>query len=319
MSEDGSVGLLDAGIERADAGFTRDDARESIEFLTNQAIEYGSSVAYVRMLRQVARFRQYKPLNALLAQLQRPGASFVLPPQQWEQQYGRVVKPGQQPIVMLQPFGPVMFVYDVSQTEALRGAPPLPSIVESPFAMRPMRAADAALRWMTENAKADGVRVSYVPAGSQSAGCIRRTWTDEAYQIFDLRGSRAKPPAPALIRYEVEINQTQSTTERLATLAHELGHLYCGHVGTHDEDLWPGRRDIGEHSAEIEAESVAWLLCQRLDETAVLPPYLHQHVEAGRPLPPYDLQRVLTAAGRLVEMVGGWAPRRVRKRPGPAP
>jgi hypothetical protein len=38
--------------------------------------------------------------------------------------------------VILQPMGPVMFVFDVADTEPLPGAPPLPAKVERPFEVR---------------------------------------------------------------------------------------------------------------------------------------------------------------------------------------
>ncbi|WP_448072479.1 ImmA/IrrE family metallo-endopeptidase [Georgenia yuyongxinii] len=303
---------LDAPADNGAPRFSGEDAKRSVNYLIEQATRYGSSRSYLKLLGEVARFKQYKPWNALLAQLQRPGATFVLPPQQWESRYGRVIKPGEQPIVML-PFGPVMFVYDVSQTEPLPGARPLPGMIEHPYAMNPIATAHQAVLWLRENAKDDGVRVSYVAAGSQSAGCIRHARAG----LTQPGGTSGRPnaigPAIVPIRYEIEVNQAQSDTEKLATLAHELGHLYCGHLGTHDAELWPARPGLAEQTREIEAESVAWLLCERLDARAKMPPHLHQYVSADEPLPDYDLERILTAAGRVVEMSGGWAPRRRKK------
>jgi hypothetical protein len=43
-------------------------------------------------------------------------------------------------------------------------------------------------------------------------------------------------PVPEFIdvplRYELKLNSKHSASENYATLAHELGHLYCGHLGT---------------------------------------------------------------------------------------
>lgn len=55
------------------------------------------------------------------------------------------MRPGQRPLVLLFPFGPVEFVYDVSQTEPTNDATPLP-FDPTPFAMESVAvAADA--RW----------------------------------------------------------------------------------------------------------------------------------------------------------------------------
>jgi hypothetical protein len=43
------------------------------------------------------------------------------------------VKPNANPLIILQPMGPVMFVFDVSDTEPLQGAKSLPLRVTDPF------------------------------------------------------------------------------------------------------------------------------------------------------------------------------------------
>ena len=104
------------------------------------------------------------------------------------------------------------------------------------------------------------------------------------------------------------VNSHLSPTERLVTLAHELGHVYGGHLGTQDERRWPGRGSTSTESAEIEAEAVALLVAERLDQTVEMPPHLHQYVERGLPLPRVDVQRVMTAAGRVLTMTDGRRP-----------
>jgi len=60
----------------------------------------------------------------MLIHIQMPGAKFVAPPHRWLHEYGQRIKPGAHPLVILQPMGPVMFVFDVSDTEPLPNAPP---------------------------------------------------------------------------------------------------------------------------------------------------------------------------------------------------
>src|SRR5207248_2515192 len=54
----------------------------------------------------------YSLFNAMLIRVQRPGALAVASRRRW-QEFGRIVAPDAVPIVILQPFGPVQFVYDV--------------------------------------------------------------------------------------------------------------------------------------------------------------------------------------------------------------
>lgn len=111
------------------------------------------------------------------------------------------------------------------------------------------------------------------------------------------------------MHYVSVVNGRLSPTEQLTTLAHELGHLHCGHVGTHDDRRWPDRRRLSEERVEIEAESVAYLVCLRLDPSVQMPPHLHQYVGRELALPLVDVNRVVIAAGRILEMSSGALPR----------
>lgn len=111
------------------------------------------------------------------------------------------------------------------------------------------------------------------------------------------------------MRYVSIINGRLSDTEQLTTLAHELGHLYCGHIGTHDDRRWPSRVRLSEETVEIEAESVAYLVCLRIEPSVQMPSHPHQYVGEGWPLPSVDVNRVVTAAGRILDMSSGALPR----------
>ena len=200
-----------------------------------------------------------------------------------------------------------MFVYDVTQTEALEGAPTLPGAIEAPYRMPAMVGVEQALEGIGRGAPRDFVRVSYMPQGSQRAGCARRADGEQAQNVQVKR--RPEPVVEVIpVHYDIVVNSHLSPTERLVTLAHELGHVYCGHLGTQDERRWPGRGSTSTESAEIEAEAVALLVAERLDQTVEMPPHLHQYVERGLPLPRVDVQRVMTAAGRVLTMTDGRLP-----------
>ncbi len=263
------------------------EARRSIDDLIAEAWQYRSSADYLEMLDFIGGFRMQAPFNALLLHIQCPGARFVATAQRWRAQFGRQVKPGERPLVVLRPFGPVAFVYDVAQTEPAPDAPELPGMVEAPFAMPPIRGVDDAVRWTILNAERDGVRVVAARSGPQRAGCIRAS-------------------AAAGWRYEIEHNGDFPPTEVYTTLAHELGHLYCGHLGTPNPKWWPDRRRTPEAVMEFEAESVAAIACKRLDAHAQLPPHLAQYLQ-DQPVVPdgVSLDRVMTAAGRVIDMAAG--------------
>src|SRR5208282_903912 len=106
--------------------FAQEASKRALDELFHHAARYRSSASYRELLDFVARFRSYAPFNAMLVHIQMEGARFVAPAHRWAKEYRRTIKPGGRPLVILQPMGPVMFVFDVADTDAGPNAPPLP-------------------------------------------------------------------------------------------------------------------------------------------------------------------------------------------------
>lgn len=250
--------------------------------------------------------------------LQRPAATYVLPGHAWEERYGRVVSANEQPLVMLQPQGPVMFLFDISQTEEGSAALPLPAELVNPYQMRDSPGAGLALSRMIQTAKLDGVRVQDAPFGIGFAGCAQRSRA--AVRQTARAPRKGDGQIEVGVRFDVLLNRSYSSTEKLATLAHELGHIYCGHLGEQVSEVWPGesfwkdRSRLSMQIRELEAESVARVVFRRLDATNPLPDHLSQFFTGEPELTGVDLDPILTSAGRILNMADGRADRRVRSR-----
>lgn len=283
------------------ADWDKDAARRSIDELFVLARQYNSSQAYWNLMRFIARFRAYSPFNAMLIYTQMSGATYVAPPHRWARDYRRRIKPNARPLVILQPMGPVMFVFDVSDTEPEEGAPPLPHEVEHPFEVRSGEIRNE-LSLTIENAKRDGVQVLERDAGANSAGTITRAASGKL-----LKFQIARQPIPKYIqvplRYNILLNSDHSVVAKYATLIHELAHLYCGHLGTPNEKWWPDRRGLADEICEFEAESVCYLLCNRLGIDNPAAKYLAGYVRGFEKTPPISLDCVMKAAG-LIEQMG---------------
>src|SRR2546426_3020029 len=246
----------------AAAAWDRDSAKRVLDELFNYAQLYNSTDAYRSLLEFVARFRFYSPFNAMLVHVQMPGATYVAPASRWRHKYFRRIKPNARPLVILRPMGPVMAVFDVSDTEPEPDGPPLPPEVEKPFEVRGGHVGQELSRTV-ENACRDGVEVSERSAGSQSAGEIREAEDGRRLQVLLNEGP---PPhhVSVPLRYEVMLNASHPKEGKYATLVHELAHLYCGHLGTPNTTWWPDRRGLTKVVREFEAESVCYLVCVRL-------------------------------------------------------
>jgi len=304
-----------AGQLTPSANWDRDLTRRALDELFRLTLQYKSSKAYTELLRFVARFRFYAPFNAMLTHIQMPGATYVAPPHKWLRDYSRRIKAGAHPLVILQPMGPVMFVFDVSDTEPEKNAPPLPPEVQQPFEVHRGRVRGE-YDQTVENAKRDGVEVMKRDAGSQSAGEIRCARPGKSLQVL-LRLSPKPEYELVPLRYELLINEKHSPEAKYATLVHELAHLYCGHLGTPNDKWWPDRRGLTRQVREFEAESICYLVCGRLGIGNPSAEYLSNYLAKNEngDVPPISLESVMKSAGLIEQMGRGrMKPRKQNKR-----
>jgi hypothetical protein len=197
--------------------------------------------------------------------------------------------------------GPVMFVFDVADTEPLAGAPPLPAKVEWPFEVR-SGSIGGELTITVENAKRDGINISENKAGSQRAGSIQIALGGNHLR-FQIQFKHKPEYLNVPRRYALLLNSNLSAEARYATLVHELAHLYCGHLGTPNEKWWPDRRGLAHSAAEFEAESVCYLICERLGIDNPSDEYLAGYLGNNDQIPLISLDCVMKAAG-LIERMG---------------
>lgn len=279
----------------------RDAAKRTLDELFSLTHQYRSSKAYADFLEFVARFHFYSPFNAMLVHIQMPGATYVAPPGRWLKWFGRRVKANARPLVILRPNGPVMFVFDVSDTEAREGSEWLPPEVESPFEVRGGKVREELSKTIA-NAGRDGVEVLEWDAGGQAAGGIRSCAGKRRIR-FEWRVDKQVKVTEIPVLNQIFLNTRHSKESKYATLVHELGHLYCGHLGTPNQMWWPDRRGLDERTREFEAESVCYLVSGRLGIQNPSEGYLSGFVDDSADTPPISLECVMKAAG-LIERMG---------------
>jgi hypothetical protein len=305
---------LDLPWEDGETEATQADlAKASIDDLVRGAQRYRSSSDYLQMLEFVGRFKRYAPFNAMVVHIQKPGARYVLSSSEWESTYRRVLKPGAQPLLIFQPRGPYMLVYDVGDTEALPGALPLPKGITAPVSVS-SRAGEKEIAEVWHHTETNlaplGIRLTLVDHAASSCG---RTYRSRSCSSVKRPGSRPGDPSEAYpTLFEIEINRNLPLLDRYATLAHELGHLFCGHLGADPGETWPDRyvQPLSDEDAakvharnEVEAESIAYMVLKRLDLDVRMGDYITRHLGPGRQVPEtVALNLTFKAAGLIIEM-----------------
>lgn len=242
------------------------ESMEAIDSLFHDSIRLRGVEVFDQFLAFVRRFNRYSAFNAMLIETQRPGATAVGFREQWNA-IGRHVKPGAIPIAILWPFAPVRWVYDLSDTYG-KDVPPHDS---DPFKVL---GAVPGASWSHTTATADrlGVKVELTNRwGDAHAGL--------AGVLHETKNASTSVARTRRHRWLVLINETLDINARFATLAHELGHIYCGHLGAHPEGFWPDRSGtLTKQQREMEAEAVAYLVCKRLELKTRSALYLRRHV-----------------------------------------
>jgi len=299
ISDDDAKELTPAQIWDEDA------AKRSLDELFCNARRYRSSKSYRELIDFITRFRFYKPYNAMLLHIQMPGAEFVAPATRWRNLYGRTLKVEARPLVILQPMGPVMFVFDVSDTVPGPKTFHLPKAVDNPFEGLSGRIGPAYDKTI-ENAKRDGMNITERKEGSQSAGSIiSGSGNGPSTILFEIGMDERRNPifAKIPVRYNILLNANMSTEAKYSTIVHELAHLYCGHLGTPNVKWWPNRTGLNKIVREFEAESVSYMVCTRRGIKTTSDSYLAGYLKSNDEIPSISLECVLKAAG-LIETMG---------------
>lgn len=219
----------------------------AIDGLFQDALKREGSSAFSQYIEFARRMSNLSVYNAMLVRVQRPGAAAVATEKKWNA-IQRHVRPGAIPIVVLRPFGPVSFLYEVADTDGF----PLPGENSNPFvAYGELHEVEWA-RLLKHHREKNAVRIEERNFGALLAGNAR-----------NMQAVPSLVPKSVETEWLIQLNQNHSIPTRFATLAHELGHIFCGHCGADPRGRWPNRSTLSYEVQETEAEAVAYLACAR--------------------------------------------------------
>ena len=277
----------------------------AIDELVKRVGTYSTSAELAELFLFIKKFPHMSPYNMFLIHMQKPGSSFVATAEEWQSRYKRNIKPGARPLVILMPFGPVEFVFELGDTE--RGeeeGEPLPEQIERPFRVKGALNERIWAR-LLRNLERYGIAYYEADHGVDAAGRIQRR-KEETYKLV------AKGKDAVFVRqcYNLIVNRNHTIEEKCATIAHELGHLFCGHLGRPSGylDLWSERCRLSKNTMEFEAECVASLACGRLGIDSASERYLADYLHTGpdglrREPPPFSVESILKATGMVEAML----------------
>lgn len=254
---------------------------------------YRYSADYRELLVFARKFPKIAPFNAMLLHMQKPGSSMVATASEWRIRFGRKPIPGARPLVILKPFGPVEFVYELNDTEGKE----LPQIIEQPFEAIG-EVTRAMLGIFIDNLYLSGIRVNLQNYGTDFAGQVQRI--NETANFTNSKGTIQFKQY-----YCITVNENMDNASKLATIYHELGHIFCGHIPCPYQKYIPTRGYLPKEVEEFEAESVCWLLCERQGIKNPSAQYLSTYLKGNGQVPNISLTNVLKAAGEIEQIRKG--------------
>jgi hypothetical protein len=100
----------------------------------------------------------------------------------------------------------------------------------------------------------------------------------------------------------ITINAQHSKEVQFSTLCHEIAHLMLGHLGEFTYCQCKARTNLSKEVREIEAESVSWLVCDRLGIKTDAERYLNGYLRDPSLLEDISINNILITAGRIESM-----------------
>ena len=260
--------------------------RSLLDQLLDESRLYRYSTDYLELLKFISRQRNFAPFNAMLLQIQKPGLRFAASAKDWQRQFRRDIKPKARPLIILWPFGPVALVYDLLDTEG-------ENLPDDVFAFRTEGSGKVShIERFAKKLEKKRIHLNPMDSGDNSAGSV------ELLECTLEKGKKIPECS-----YRITINSNHPSNVQFCTLCHELAHIYLGHFGL-DKLSGADRSRFKEAQQEIEAESVAYLLCHRNDIQPKPQSYLHQFVNSDTTTENLDLYRIMKAAGQIESLLG---------------
>ncbi len=291
---------------------TIEETKSKLDALFIEVKAYRSSKRFKQLLDFCAHFKTLAPYNAMLVNFQMPHARFVLTPSQWKK-YHRKIRSNARPLVILIPFGPVDFVFEIQDTYTSKNAPHLYSeseIIEE--VEKPFRVAGRAYSDMLDKLitlmQYHGVAYDPNMVAGVNYGAEISLLTSKEEQIpIDIPINK-NISIVHNAHFLVRTNSTADVGQKIASIAHELGHLFCYHLPV--PEGWGGAweyRNLNKDVREFEAEAVARMVCDRLEivntSERYLAPYLAKYNEIPQEA---SVENICLAANKILTMCFGF-------------
>ena len=292
-------------INRSIMNDTRQTIKKEIADLFKDVLEYRDSEKFKELLQFCVRLNTLGSYNAMLVKMQCPGAKYVLSRQGWAE-YNRRLVPNARPLMILAPFGPVSFVFDISMTEPMPDKPEFNDdyfeYLSNPYEANGELDSKEYETFLS-NLKFFGIKKELVYHFSNERVAQIQRYDSEP--LLNVVKWKQEIPLRFYLKYLLSINGQSSMETTFVSICHELAHMFCEHIEApieKGEPLWE-KRELDKDQYEFEAETVAWLITRRhgiKDSKSV--EYLADYVDRDGKIPIVDVDKIMSAVDKIEQL-----------------
>lgn len=251
-------------------------SQSSLDDLFRRSKRIRNSKEYVDLIEFVNKFRNYAPFNNLLIYLQNPQTTYYATARDWYYKFNRTVKEDARPMLILAPMTPVLLVYDLEDTEGKNK----PDLLENTFKVEGEIRPEFYDK-ILQKCKEMNINVVDFDFSSTQAGDL----------TVYIKGSTPR----------IRLNKTFTITQKLATLLHELAHLFLGHLGEKPKE-WKNREDLPSNIKELEAESVSYIVCKKFNLQTRADIYIFFYAQEDSDYSKISIDQIMKVAGKIEKM-----------------
>lgn len=261
----------------------------TIDELLRRSWSFRNTKEFTKFFDFIARFHHYSRYNTMLVYIQNQAVTFFGGVSFWKKKFGRTIKEDARPYIILAPNGPVMLVYDVFETEGKESPEEFlkKGLGSKPFEVKG-KIEDKIFERAIEEAKKWGIKISFKPLSYFNAGYV--TTIFKGY-------------------LEICLKEGMSKEENFAVLIHELSHLFLGHTG-HKHLQYQGKekptellqRKLSRTAEELEAETISYLICQKLGLESRSAEYIAGYIKSDKDLIEFSYETVIKTADKIEKL-----------------
>ena len=280
----------------------RDKDISSIDRLFRDVKKYRNSSEFQKKLDFYCGFPYLGVYNAALVEQQRPGARLVLTTDKWLKLFNRKIRSNARPVIILMPFYPVEFLFDIADTRSIDNNVKVNEdiIIEriiKHYSAKSTHDVGFYYENMMKNLPKQGICYNHeYITGSELQAEIREDLSEKVFVQINKDYLEEHHSY-----FTISVSMRANHTEQLASIFHELGHLFCRHI----QCQWWRGRSYTKETKEFEAEVVSYLVCKRLGIETNSVRYLSCYLEENAQIPPILIDFVFQAVDIIEQMAKG--------------